>query len=194
MIALAIVIGFGLGTIPSAHLLALASGHNLLTEGTGNAGTANALAVGGKWLAGSVLLMDILKGVGAVQLGSTLAGAAGAVAGGLAAIVGQILNPWFRFHGGKGLGVTGGVTIAAWPLGLIVAAPFMAGSARLMGSATKGAVLGLTVYAATAIAWVALDLPVAWGIEAGLALIVLGIGVLLITIPKFVADLKRTTS
>lgn len=193
MTALAILIGFGLGSIPSAHLLALVAGHNLRAEGTGNPGTANALAVGGKGLAGAILLMDIAKGIGAVQLGSALADSTGGVAGGLAAIIGQILNPWFRFRGGKGLGVTGGVTIAAWPLGLVVAAPFMAGSARLMGSAAKGAVLGLAFYAATAVAWVSLDLPVAWGVETGGALIVLGVGVLLITGPKFVAELRRAT-
>ena len=191
LIGLAIIIGFAVGAIPTAHSLALLCGHNLRAEGTGNPGTANALAVGGKKLAATILLLDIFKGVGAVQLGLALAGNTGAVAGGLAAISGQILNPWFRFRGGKGLGVTGGVTIAAWPLGLIVAAPFMAGSARVMGSAAKGAVLGLTIYAATAVAWVTLDLPVAWGIDTGVALIVLGIGVLLITTPKFIVDLKR---
>ena len=72
MTAVAVLIGFGLGTIPSAHLLALAAGHNLRVEGTGNPGTANALAVGGKKLAGAVLLMDIVKGILAVQIGSTL--------------------------------------------------------------------------------------------------------------------------
>lgn len=193
MTALALLFGFGIGTVPSAHLLGLMAGHNLRTEGTGNPGTANALVVGGKKLAAAVLLMDIAKGVIAVQLGALLAGTAGAVAGGLAAIAGQILNPWFRFRGGKGLGVTGGVTIAAWPLGLLVAAPFMAGSARLLGSAAKGAILGLAFYAAAAIAWVSFDLPVGWGIDPDTALMTLGIGVLVITGPKFVADVKRTT-
>jgi len=191
--AAALLIGFGLGAIPSAHLLALAVGHNLRTEGTGNPGTANALVVGGKKLAGAVLLVDILKGFLAVQLGLALVGSGGAVAGGLAAISGQILNPWFRFRGGKGLGVAGGVTMAAWPLGLVVAVPFMAGTARLMGSAAKGALLGLAFYTAATIAWVALDLPVGWGIDTGVALVALGLGVLLITAPKFVADLRRAT-
>ena len=193
MTAVAVLIGFGLGTIPSAHLLALAAGHNLRVEGTGNPGTANALAVSGKKLAGAVLLMDIVKGILAVQMGSALSGSSGAVAAGLAAITGQILNPWFRFRGGKGLGVTGGVTMAAWPVGLVVAAPFMAGSARLMGSAAKGALLGLAFYAAATFAWVTLDLPVAWGIDTGVALVMLGVGVLVIAGPKFVADLRRAT-
>ena len=191
MTAVALSLGFVLGAIPSAHLLALVAGHNLRVEGTGNPGTANALAVGGRKLAGAVLLMDIVKGVAAVQLGTALAGSSGVVAGGLAAITGQILNPWFRFRGGKGLGVTGGVTMAAWPLGLVVTAPFMAGTARLVGSAAKGALLGLAFYAAATVAWVALDLPVGWGLDPGVALIALGIGVMLITGPKFVADLRR---
>lgn len=191
MSAVALLIGFGIGSIPSAHLLALMAGHNLRREGTGNPGTANALGVGGKKLAASVLLMDILKGAIAVQLGAALAGNAGAVAGGLAAIAGQILNPWFRFRGGKGLGVTGGVTFAAWPLGLIVAAPFMAGSARLTGSAAKGALLGLAFYAAAATLWTMLDLPIGWGLDTGVALVALGTGVLLLTSPKFIADLRR---
>nr|NIS43937.1 glycerol-3-phosphate acyltransferase [Desulfuromonadales bacterium] len=193
MTALALLIGFAVGTVPSAHLLGRLAGHNLRLEGTGNPGTANALVVGGRKLAGAVLVMDIAKGVIAVQLGLGLAGTAGAVAGGLAAIAGQILNPWFRFRGGKGLGVTGGVTIAAWPLGLVVAAPFMAGSAKLMGSAAKGAILGLAFYAAAALAWVTFDLPVGWGIDADTALMALGIGVVVITGPKFVADLRRVT-
>ena len=193
MTAAALLVGFGLGAIPSAHLLALAVGHNLRTAGTGNPGTANALAVGGKKLAGAVLLVDMLKGFLAVQLGLALVGSGGAVAGGLAAISGQILNPWFRFRGGKGLGVAGGVTMAAWPLGLVVAVPFMAGTARLMGSAAKGALLGLAFYTAATIAWVALDLPVGWGIDTGVALVALGLGVLLIAAPKFVADLRRAT-
>ncbi len=74
MTAATLLIGFGLGAIPSAHLLALAVGHNLRTEGTGNPGTANALVVGGKKLAGAVLLVDMLKGFLAVQLGLALVG------------------------------------------------------------------------------------------------------------------------
>jgi glycerol-3-phosphate acyltransferase PlsY len=184
----AVLIGYAVGSIPSADAIARWRGHDLRSSGSGNPGTANALQVAGRGVAVAVLLIDLLKGAAAVVIGGVLAGGAGEVAGGVAAIAGQVYNPWFGFAGGKGLGVTAGVTAVAWPPGLLVVMPFTSIGATFL-TAAWGAVFGLSAYVVGAGLWAANDWPTWWGIESDDRLVWMAIGVVALTLPKFITDI-----
>ena len=185
----AILLGYAIGSIPSADIIGRVQGHDLRNSGTGNPGTANALRVAGRRTAATVLLIDIAKGAIATVAGAGLADTGGSMAAGLAAIAGQVLNPWFGFSGGKGLGVTAGVTAVAWPPGLLVVLPITALGARFLRAAV-GAILGLIAYSVGSVLWAANNWPTWWGLPPDDLLVWLAIGVVALTSPKFVRDLK----
>lgn len=182
--------GYLIGSLPSADAIGRLRGHDLRLSGSGNPGTANALRVGGRLTAALVLAVDLLKGAVAALAGGSLADEAGAIAAGVAAIAGQILNPWFGFRGGKGLGVTGGMTLVIWPPGAITTLVVVAAGARLLRSAA-GALLGLTAYLGGAVLWAANGWPVWWGVPADDRLVWGAIGVVALAAPKFVSDVRR---
>lgn len=117
---LVIVVSYLLGSISFSVLLArLLKGIDIRHYGSGNAGATNTLRVMGKGPAILVLVLDVLKGIAAVWLG-TWAGGWGtwvAVGCGIAAIVGHNWPLYFHFRGGKGIATTIGVmaTLVLWP-------------------------------------------------------------------------------
>lgn len=186
----ALLLGYLIGTIPSADAIGRLRGHDLRSSGSGNPGTANALRVGGAGTAALVLLLDLAKGATAALAGGAFASDAGAAAAGVAAVAGQILNPWFGFRGGKGLGVAGGMTLVVWPMAALVVIPIAAIGAKLLRAA-GGALVGLAAYLTAAIVWAANDLPTGWGITPDDTLVWVAIGVTALAAPKFVGDLGR---
>ena len=75
---LALIIAYLLGNISPSTLLAKAKGIDIHKEGSGNAGTTNALRVMGKKAGVITLVVDVLKGTIAVLIGFLLAGSASA--------------------------------------------------------------------------------------------------------------------
>jgi glycerol-3-phosphate acyltransferase PlsY len=116
-------VAYLVGTFPSAQLVARASGHDVLLEGSGNPGASNVMRLAG-WKAGMlVLLADFAKGAVAAGAGLVLGGRPGAYALGIASIVGHMLPATRRFRGGKGVATGGGALIVLFPwivLGLAV--------------------------------------------------------------------------
>ncbi|WP_238650061.1 glycerol-3-phosphate 1-O-acyltransferase PlsY [Paenibacillus piscarius] len=117
---LVIVISYLLGSVSFSVLFArLLKGIDIRQYGSGNAGATNTLRVLGKGPAILVLLLDVMKGIAAVWLGTWVGGWGtwAAVACGLAAIVGHNWPLYFHFRGGKGIATTIGVmaTLAFWP-------------------------------------------------------------------------------
>lgn len=147
---LAALTGYLIGSVPTAGFLAGLKGIDLRSEGSANPGSNNALQTGGPLLGASVLIVEAAKGFGAVSLGYYLADDIGAIAAGIGAVAGNVFNIWYRFDGGKGLGISLGVLAAAWPwvlpyvLGLLIAAVLIIRSA---GIATLMALAGLIVLA-----------------------------------------------
>jgi glycerol-3-phosphate acyltransferase PlsY len=185
--------GYLIGALPTADLLARWRGVDLRRSGTGNPGAANALRVGGRGLAAAVLALDLVKGAAAALLGRRIGGDGTAVAASLAAITGQVRNPWFGFRGGKGLAVTGGTLAIVWPPGLVVAAVVLAVAARLLGSAL-GSLVGLATLGGAAVMWARRDWPMAWGITPDDALVWYTLGLILLTAPKFIAGVHRRSA
>lgn len=113
---LAVVVGYLVGAINPAAILARALGVDLRTVGSGNPGATNAArALGTRWgvLVG---LLDVLKGfVPAVLFGALVGQAAGELAG-LAAVLGHITSPFLKGRGGKGVATTLGAILGVQPL------------------------------------------------------------------------------
>ncbi len=120
MFILVIVVAYFLGNISPSTLIGRAMGVDIKKEGSGNAGTTNALRVLGKKAAVITLIVDIGKGVVAVLLGNALAGPEAAMYCALAAFIGHIWPVMFKFKGGKGVAVAFGTIVAInWQLGLL---------------------------------------------------------------------------
>lgn len=172
----AAVIGYLLGSVPTADWLGRLSGVRLREGGSGNPGANNALRLGGPALAAAVLLVEMAKGMAAVLVGDGLAAEIGAVVGGLGAVGGNVYNIWYRGQGGKGLGISAGVLLAAWPAALAPALAVIAVVAfvtRSSGLAALAAVAGLLVMS---FLWMWGDWPTAWGVGNGALLVALAAG------------------
>lgn len=176
MTLMAALVGYLIGSLPTAGVLGRLQGVDLRAQGSGNPGTANALRTSGPWLAAAVLIVEAGKGYAAASLGGWMAADIGAIAGGLGAVTGNVYNVWYRFEGGKGLGISLGVLSAIWPAALIpVVVVIVLGAliSRSSGIASLSAIVALVVMA---VLWFAYDWPTG-GVEPGGQLIVLAVGI-----------------
>jgi glycerol-3-phosphate acyltransferase PlsY len=190
---LAIVVGFLIGSLPTADVIGRARGVDLRRAGSGNPGTANALRVAGRGAAVSILLLDLAKGAAAAIFGLGIEGDATGAAAAVAAVAGQVVNPWFGLRGGKGLGVTAGTALALWPAGLVAVLPTVALGAVAFRSAV-GAVSGLLALFGLSMLWASAGWTTAWGIQPDDTLVWFTIGVGVLTLPKFIGDLIERPS
>ena len=119
--ALALALGYLLGSIPFGLLLTRVAGTaDLRTVGSGNIGATNVLRTGRKDLAAATLVLDALKATLAYVLAAALFhdGIAG-LAGAAGALLGHLYPVWLQFRGGKGVATfLGGLIGAAWPAAL----------------------------------------------------------------------------
>ena len=120
-----------LGSIPTGYLVARTRGVDIRTVGSKNMGATNVFRVLGKGPGIFVLLVDALKGWGAVALTRYVIHAHYAFDGGLHevgapivagmfAILGHIYTCWLKFKGGKGIATSAGVMVALVPGALLV--------------------------------------------------------------------------
>lgn len=115
-----IILAYLLGNISPSIILGKLHGIDIKKEGSGNAGTTNALRVLGKKAAVVTLVIDIGKGVAAVLIGTAIRGAA--EVGYLCAVAvfcGHIWPCLYHFKGGKGVATAFGALLAVnWMLAL----------------------------------------------------------------------------
>lgn len=114
--ALAIVIGYLLGSIDFGVIVPRALGIDIYLEGSGNPGTSNVLRSVGKGPAAIVMLGDALKGLAAAAIGSALGDPTIGFAAALAAVIGHVFPVWHRFKGGRGVATAIGAAIWLAPL------------------------------------------------------------------------------
>jgi glycerol-3-phosphate acyltransferase PlsY len=116
-IIIALLVGYGLGSIPFGLVLGKLAGTDVRTIGSGNIGATNVLRTGRKGLALATLLGDMFKGTAAVLLMRWYGGNDLALIAGLAAVLGHVFPVWLRFKGGKGVATYIGVLIGvSWPV------------------------------------------------------------------------------
>jgi glycerol-3-phosphate acyltransferase PlsY len=135
LIAIAVVGGYLLGSIPFGVIVMRAAGAgDPRAIGSGNIGATNVLRSGRKGLAALTLLGDGGKGALAVLIAWLATRHADlqtqavltALAGG-AAFLGHLFPVWLGFKGGKGVATFFGTLLAAaWPVGLLAGATWIA--------------------------------------------------------------------
>ena len=144
--AVGLAIAYLFGSVPTGYLAGrLLKGIDIRAHGSRSTGATNVLRTLGTWPALVVLLVDVLKGAGAIVFAGwfyawlpslpsvapppaldaqALAPWAVCLAG-LAALLGHGRSVWLRFTGGKSAATGLGVLLAlSWPVGLGAAAVF----------------------------------------------------------------------
>lgn len=132
--ASALVIGYFLGAIPFAVLVARRCGVDILHAGSGNPGATNVKRTCGKTAGNLVFVLDALKGFVAAfwpaLLAGTLFSGENSVAqntviiaqlcGFAGALLGHCFSVFLKFKGGKGVSATIGALLGAMPLAVLV--------------------------------------------------------------------------
>jgi len=112
-----ILVGYLLGSMSPAALIAKLKNKNLREHGTGNLGATNTMLNFGKLYGAIVMIFDMAKAFISVKLaklimpGVIIAG----LLGGGAAILGHCYPFYMKFKGGKGLASFGGMVLAYDP-------------------------------------------------------------------------------
>jgi glycerol-3-phosphate acyltransferase PlsY len=143
MPTMAILMAYGIGSMPFAWLLARGWGaRDLRRIGSGNVGAANVVRASGVTAGVLVAVLDIAKGAASVVLADRLGGGAGtAAAAGIAAILGHVYPIWLRFRGGKGVATACGVFAVLTPAALAPALAVFVGTVWLTKYVSLGSVL-----------------------------------------------------
>ena len=194
-----IVIGYLLGSIPSAYVITrLVSGKDIRKIGGGNVGARNVFAEVGKVAGIGAGTFDIVKGVGSVALADWLLGISrsqyfemGAglfvLGAGIAVVVGHIWPVYLKFTGGNGLATTVGVLFFLMPREALIAAAFMV----VFLAFTHNLILSVNLCL--------FSVPISgWLIEESWLAVVFPIVVAVVMLfhffPKIVADISRARS
>ncbi|MDY6038173.1 MAG: glycerol-3-phosphate 1-O-acyltransferase PlsY [Eubacterium sp.] len=115
-----IIFSYVLGNISPSTILAKARGLDIKSEGSGNAGTTNALRVLGAKAALITLVIDIGKGFMAVFVSGLFLGQMQCSFCALAVFLGHVWPVLIKFKGGKGVATAFGAILAVnWKLALI---------------------------------------------------------------------------
>jgi glycerol-3-phosphate acyltransferase PlsY len=112
----AAVVGYMVGAINPATIIARARGVDLKAIGSGNPGATNASRAMGKKTGILIGFLDVLKGFLPAILFAVIGGTGAAEMAGFAAVVGHITSPFLRGRGGKGVATTLGAVLGAQPL------------------------------------------------------------------------------
>jgi acyl phosphate:glycerol-3-phosphate acyltransferase len=127
-----IALAYLLGSIPFSFLVAKAfAGKDVRMHGSRNVGATNVARTAGRGAGVLALLLDLVKGYGAVMLARYLIARpewpfeAGVqpwqsremwiALAGLIAVLAHMFPVWLRFHGGKGVATTAGIVLALDP-------------------------------------------------------------------------------
>jgi acyl phosphate:glycerol-3-phosphate acyltransferase len=195
--AVAAVVGYLLGTIPSAGVVAWLATRgeiNLREAGSGNPGAINAIKMLGTRWGLVVLAADVAKGAAAVLLGRLIGGDPGAYAAATAAIAGHIFPVWSRFRGGKGVATSAGACLAAFPAYFPIDLVVAGASALRSKRADIGTQVASLIWIASAAIWWAFDLPNLWGPDPSLGLFLFALISSAMILYKFRATAKIVIS
>jgi glycerol-3-phosphate acyltransferase PlsY len=158
--------GYLIGTIPCADTAArLATGGatDLRTQGTGNPGAVNAMAVLGKGWGWAILAADATKGGVACGVGRRLAGSTGAHLAGTAAVVGHCFPVWNGFRGGKGVAVSLGQCATTFPAYLPIDLGVAWAVGKWKGRTFPGTAAASATWVGASTLWWRKGWPNAWG-------------------------------
>ena len=135
-----VVVGYLVGTFPTAQLVGRRRGFDPTATGSGNPGASNAARVGGMRAGAMVLLGDAGKGALAAGLGYAAGGRTLAWFAGAAAVAGHLWPVTRRFRGGKGVATAAGVALVCAPLAAVPLAVLFAVLVKAFGKAAIGSI------------------------------------------------------
>jgi len=175
---IAVVIGYILGSTPTAYLLArLATGKDIRQMGGGNVGGLNTFREVGPWPAVVVGIVDVGKGAASIAIAYRVLGLTDltqpwVLAAGLGAVIGHNWMFWLKFSGGKGMGAAIGSLFVLLPLyGYSLGIPIFLGIALVPFLITRNVALalGLGLLSLPFIAWLGIHsgIFVIWSIVLG---------------------------
>jgi glycerol-3-phosphate acyltransferase PlsY len=140
--AVVVLVGYLIGSIPFALILARRWGADLRQVGSGNLGAANVMRASGVRAGVLVAALDMAKGAASVWIASRVSdGTDLPAAAGLAAIVGHVYPIWLRFRGGKGVATACGAFAILTPLAVPPVLAIFAGVVWLTQYISLGSVL-----------------------------------------------------
>lgn len=180
VLAAVAVVGYLLGTFPSAIIVARANGIDITAQGSGNPGASNVARTLG-WKKGMfVYLLDALKGVAAVVIGRIVAGDAGGYWCAATAIVGHVFPVTRGFRGGKGVATGSGSMLVLQPaVSVVLAAVWV-----VLSKTTKKASVASMV--------VTIGLPIGMGIIGTPAWEILAMaGLAFLVVARHLPNLRR---
>jgi glycerol-3-phosphate acyltransferase PlsY len=176
-----ILLGYAIGSVPFAFLVARRAGIDVRVAGSGNVGAANVLRTSGTPLGVTVMALDISKGVASVLAAYAAAGTGSTMAAaGAAAVVGHIYPVWLRFHGGKGVAVAAGVFAVLAPLATIVATAVFFSTVLITRIISMG-----SMAATVSLPWIA------WLSGAPTSVLIAAIGIAALILFRHRANMRR---
>ena len=122
-IALVSIVGYLLGAISFAVIVARSQGVDILKYGSGNPGATNVTRALGSKFGNIVFASDALKGFVAAGWPLLWMGEAGlqlGIIGLIASIIGHSFSVFLKFKGGKGVATTMGGLVAIMPIVLLI--------------------------------------------------------------------------
>jgi glycerol-3-phosphate acyltransferase PlsY len=154
-----VVIGYLLGSIPFGLIIGkLKTGVDIREQGSGKTGATNLMRVAGTKLGILALVLDVVKGAGAVMLAAVIIGRdsgsltvggvsvywqhVAQVAAGLAAVAGHNWPIFAKFKGGRGVTAYFGTVFAIFPPAGILGAEVLAIAALRSRHMSLGSLLG----------------------------------------------------
>ncbi len=173
-IAAAALIGYLVGTFPSADVacqLATRGRIDLRTAGSGNPGGLNAMKEIGAGWGVAVIVADMVKGAVAGGLGALVGSGAGAYAAATASMAGHIFPVWTRFRGGKGVATSAGACLAVFPAFFPIDAAVAAVGAVRTRNPERTIWVNAAVWLSAALVWWLADLSNLWGPEPTVGLV-----------------------
>lgn len=150
--ALAALVGYLVGAVSPATVVARRRGIDLRGVGSGNPGATNAGRALGRKTGVVVALLDVVKGLLPAAGFAAVDHRAGLVAG-LAAVLGHVTSPFLRGRGGKGVATALGAILGVHPLwALVVLVVWVAAVAASRWVALASVLAALSVLAVAAVA------------------------------------------
>lgn len=178
------IVGYLLGSIPFAVIVARFYGVDIFSVGSKNPGATNVVRSVGRKAGNLVFLLDFLKGLIATVLplvffkGSSTAFYMG-ITGMCGAVLGHSYSCFIKFRGGKGVAVAMG--------GLLVLMPFE----LLIGGAIWGICFYITRYVSVASIVFGLSLPITGFFVSGWRQAALGFLITMFIVYKHRSNIKR---
>ena len=186
-IILCIVVAYLIGNFQTSYILGkLIAKKDIREYGSSNAGSTNALRVFGKKIAIATLIIDLLKGVLAVYIGTKISGDIGGMVSGVFVVIGHNWPIFLGFKGGKGVATSMGVALMIAPLTTVIV--IILGLVVVI----KTKYVSLAALSATGL-WVILNL-IFYYPERGIELIVMSIVLFTMMMYKHKENIKRLIS